>query len=102
MRMEIAKIKALSATVLMSFVTSKFVAQSIKRVGELGWKVMHIVAPVAISIAGVIKPAGIDNAQGILSSYYLKDPMSPQWKEDPDMLEWRAFMDKYLPDRQGR
>jgi branched-chain amino acid transport system substrate-binding protein len=95
---EISRVKASGATVLMSFATSKFAAQAIKRSGELGWKVTHIVSQVATSIAGVIKPAGFDNAQGVLSSYYLKDPADPQWKDDPDMVEWRAFMDKYLPD----
>jgi branched-chain amino acid transport system substrate-binding protein len=95
---EIARIRAAEPTVLLSFATSKFAAQAIKRVGELGWKVTHIVSQVSTSIAGVIKPAGTDNAKGVLSSYYLKDPLDPKWKDDSAMAEWRSFMDRYLPD----
>jgi branched-chain amino acid transport system substrate-binding protein len=48
---EIARVKSADPTVLMSFATSKFVAQAIKRTGELGWKVTHIVSQVSTSIA---------------------------------------------------
>jgi branched-chain amino acid transport system substrate-binding protein len=95
---EIARVKSADPTVLMSFATSKFVAQAIKRTGELGWKVTHIVSQVSTSIAGVIKPAGPESAKGLLSSYYLKDPVDPKWKDDPAMNDWRVFMDRYLPD----
>jgi branched-chain amino acid transport system substrate-binding protein len=95
---EIVRLKSAEPTVLMSFATSKFTAQAVKRIGELGWKVTHIVSQVSTSIAGVIKPAGFENAKGLLSSYYLKDPVDPKWKDDPAMVEWRTFMDRYLPD----
>jgi branched-chain amino acid transport system substrate-binding protein len=95
---EIVRLKSAEPTVLMSFATSKFTAQAVKRIGELGWKVTHIVSQVSTSIAGVIKPAGYENAKGLLSSYYLKDPVDPKWKDDPAMVEWRTFMDRYLPD----
>ena len=48
--------------------------------------------------ACVIKPAGMQNAQGIISSAYLKDPTDPQWKDDPGMKAWNAFLDKYFPE----
>jgi branched-chain amino acid transport system substrate-binding protein len=95
---EIARVKSAEPTVLMSFATSKFVAQAIKRTGELGWKPTHIVSQVSTSIAGTVKPAGFENAKGLLSSYYLKDPVDPKWKDDPAMNDWRAFMDRYMPD----
>jgi branched-chain amino acid transport system substrate-binding protein len=46
----------------------------------------------------VIKPAGPENAQGIISSAYLKDPTDPQWKNDAGMKAWNEFLDKYLPE----
>jgi ABC-type branched-subunit amino acid transport system substrate-binding protein len=95
---EIARIRAADPTVLLSFATAKFAAQAIKRVGELGWKGTHIVSQVSTSIAGVIRPAGVENAEGVLSSQYLKDPVDPKWREDSAMNDWRAFMDKYLPE----
>ena len=52
----------------------------------------------------MLKPAGYENSQGILSAAYLKDPKDPQWKNDPAMNEWRAFMTKWYPegDQEGR
>jgi hypothetical protein len=46
----------------------------------------------------VLKPAGLENSKGIISTAYLKDPTDPAWKDDPGMKVWLAFMDKYYPD----
>jgi branched-chain amino acid transport system substrate-binding protein len=45
----------------------------------------------------VMKPAGFDNSQGILSATYMMDPADLQWKDNAAMKEWVAFMDKYSP-----
>ncbi|WP_024575779.1 MULTISPECIES: ABC transporter substrate-binding protein [unclassified Afipia] len=95
---QIVQIKAANPTVFINIGTPKFVAQSIRKVGELNWKVVQIIPQVATTIGGVIKPAGFENAQGVLSAYYLKDATDPKWKSDRGMIEWNAFMDKYLPD----
>lgn len=95
---QIVQIRAADPTVFINIGTPKFVAQGIKKVGELGWKVVQIIPQVSTTIAGVIKPAGFENAQGVLSAYYLKDAVDPKWKNDPGMIEWNAFMEKYLPD----
>ena len=29
---------------------------------------------------------------------YIKDPGDPEWRDDPDVKEWRAFMQRYYPD----
>jgi hypothetical protein len=44
-----------------------------------------------------LKPAGVENAIGIVSDFYLKDPTDPQWKDDHAYKNWVAFMDKYYP-----
>ena len=46
----------------------------------------------------MLKPAGLENAKGIISTAYLKDPTDPTWKDDPGTKTWLAFMDKYYPD----
>jgi branched-chain amino acid transport system substrate-binding protein len=53
---------------------------------------------VSASVGSVINPAGPEKAVGMLTSQYLKDPNDPTWKDDPGMNEWRAFMQKYVPD----
>jgi branched-chain amino acid transport system substrate-binding protein len=94
----IVKLMASGADVFMNITTPKFAAQAIKKNGELGWKPLHFLNNVSASIGSVITPAGKENAQGIISSAYLKDPTDPQWKTDPGMIAWNQFLDKYYPD----
>lgn len=94
----IVKLKATGADVLVIFTTPKFGAQTIKKVGELNWKPMQIVANVSASTANVMKPAGLDFAQGIISATYAKDSTDPQWNDDPGMKEYKAFLAKYVPE----
>jgi branched-chain amino acid transport system substrate-binding protein len=94
----IVKLKSTGADVFINITTPKFAAQAIKKNAEIGWKPLHFLNNVSASIGSVIQPAGIDNAQGIISSAYLKDPTDPQWKNDPGMKAWNEFLDKYFPE----
>ncbi len=94
----IVKLKATGADVFVNITTPKFAAQAIKKNAELGWKPTHFLNNVSASIGSVIKPAGFENAQGIISSNYLKDPTDSQWKNDQGMKNWNAFLDKYYPE----
>jgi ABC-type branched-subunit amino acid transport system substrate-binding protein len=94
----IVKLKASGANVFVDITTPKFAAQAIKKVAEVEWKVLHILNNVAASVGSVIKPAGFDNSQGIISAAYLKDVSDPQWKDDAGMKQFLAFMDKDFPD----
>ncbi|HVQ71284.1 MAG TPA: ABC transporter substrate-binding protein [Bradyrhizobium sp.] len=95
---QLQQIKAYGPDVLIDVSAPKFTAQVIRRLVELNWKPLHIVVGNSRSLGGVIKPAGIENSQGIISAVYTKDALDPQWKSDPAMVEWNAFMDKYFPD----
>ncbi len=95
---QIVTLKASGADVFFNVATPKFAAQAIKKAAELGWKPVHLLNRVANYVGAVLKPAGFDNAKGILSSSYLKDPTDATWKNDPALKEWLAFMDKYYPD----
>ena len=68
----IVKLKAAGADVFFNISTPKFAAQAIRKLAEIGWKPMHILADVSASIGAVIEPAGFENAQGILSAAYLR------------------------------
>jgi branched-chain amino acid transport system substrate-binding protein len=94
----IVKLKAAGVDVFISITTPKFAAQAIKRIAELDWKPLHIVSNVSVSVGGVIKPAGFENAQGILSAAYAKDGTDPQWDSDPGMKKFFAFLEKYYPE----
>jgi branched-chain amino acid transport system substrate-binding protein len=94
----IVKLKSTGADVFISITTPKFAAQAIKKLAEIDWKPMHIVSNVSSSVGGVIKPAGFENSQGILSAAYAKDGADPQWDNDPGMKKFFAFLEKYYPD----
>ena len=46
----------------------------------------------------MIRPVGLDKAQGIVSTVYLKDPSDPQWNGDPATKTFDAFLAKYAPE----
>ena len=93
----IVKIKSLNPDVVVSFTTPKFAAQTIKKMGELTWRPLHLLTNVSVSVGAVMQPAGFEAAQGVLSADYRKDSTDPQWKDDPGMKKWSAFIDKYMP-----
>jgi branched-chain amino acid transport system substrate-binding protein len=95
---QIITLKASGADIFFNESSPKFAAQAIKKVAELGWKPVHLLASISASVGSVLKPAGLENSKGILSSGYLKDPTDPTWKNDPAVKEWAAFMDKYYPE----
>ncbi|WP_082818000.1 ABC transporter substrate-binding protein [Variovorax boronicumulans] len=95
---QILKMKASGANVLVNITTPKFAAQTIKKVAEIGWKPTHFLTSISISMGAVMRPAGLENGQGIISAAYLMEATDDRWKDYPEMREWNAFMDKYLPD----
>ena len=94
----ILTLKASGADVFFDVTTPKFAAQAIRKTAEIGWKPAHFLNNVSASVSATMKPAGLENSQGIISSNYLKDPTDPQWKNDPDIKAWNAFLDKYYAD----
>jgi branched-chain amino acid transport system substrate-binding protein len=94
----IVRLKSSGADVFFNITTPKFAAQAIKKMAEVQWKPLHFLNNVSASIGSVLKPAGFENAQGIISSAYLKDTSDPQWKDDPGMKAFDAFLAKYYPD----
>jgi branched-chain amino acid transport system substrate-binding protein len=95
---QVVQIRSANPDIFINISTPKFAAQAIKKINELKWNPVHFLTNVSGSIGGVMKPAGFDNDQGILSTTYLKDPQDPQWKNDPGLNEWRAFMTKWYPE----
>src|SRR5262249_53234422 len=99
---QILRLRAARADVLFNVATPKFAAQAIKKVAEIGWKPVHLLNNVSRSVGTVLTPAGLQNAQGILSAGYTKDPTDPTWNDDPALKEWSSFMDQYYPNGDKR
>jgi branched-chain amino acid transport system substrate-binding protein len=94
---QIASLQGTGANVLLVAATPKFAAQAIRKVHDLDWKPLFFMSNVSISVGAVIKPAGPENAVGMITALYGKDPNDPTWKNDAGMNEWRDFMAKYMP-----
>jgi len=95
---QVVNLKASGANVLFSASTAKAAAQTIKKAAELDWKPTHFLVQNANSIASVLTPAGLNNAVGLISTAYIKDPVDPQFANDEGMKWYLAFMKKYYPD----
>jgi len=95
---QVIKLSSSGANVFYNVTTPKFAAQAIRKAYDIGWRPVHFLNNVSTSKASVLAPAGLEKAQGIISSYYLKDPTDPQWADDPDVLAYFDFMEKYFPD----
>ncbi|MGN6309372.1 MAG: ABC transporter substrate-binding protein [Xanthobacteraceae bacterium] len=95
---QVVQIRTANPDIFVDITTPKFAAQAIKKVGELGWKPVHFLTNVSISVGSVMQPAGYANGQGILSAAYMKDPKDKKWDNDPAMNEWREFMKKHYPE----
>ena len=94
----VVNLKAKGADVFFSVTTPKFAAQSIKKVAELQWKPVFLLNNVGASIGSVLKPAGFENSQDIISVAYLKDTTDPQWKDDAGIKNFDAFLAKWIPE----
>ena len=94
---QMTRLQASGADTFFNITTPKFAAMAIKKAAEINWKPLHFLNNVSASVGAVLKPAGYENSQGIMSVAYLKDPTDPQWKSDAGYKKWEAFIDKYMP-----
>ncbi len=94
---QVVSLKASGANVFFIVTVPKFSAQAIRKAYDIDWHPQEFVVSIGSSIAGAIRPAGFEAAKGIVSAAYQKDPADPQWKDDPAMQAWHAWMDKYNP-----
>ncbi|MCC8965324.1 ABC transporter substrate-binding protein [Bradyrhizobium sp. Pear76] len=65
----------------------------IRAAADHGWRPVFVVNQMASSIETVLKPAGTENATGVITAAFLKDASDPAWSEEQGA--WRSFLDKY-------
>ncbi|WP_291689545.1 ABC transporter substrate-binding protein [Bradyrhizobium sp.] len=95
---QIAALKASGADIFFDVTTPKFAVMAIRRTAELGWKPQHIITSVSSPVTAVMKPAGLENAEGTLAAGYAWEGDDPAFASQPEYPDWSAFMDRYLPD----
>jgi ABC-type branched-subunit amino acid transport system substrate-binding protein len=92
---QIIEMQSKGGDVFVNAAIAKFAAQAIRKAAEIKWKPLHILSGIGNSVAATLRPAGLQNAVGIVSDFSVKDPTDPQWQDDPGYKDWFAFMDKY-------
>jgi len=93
---QVVSLKSSGAEALLVAGTPKFSAQAIRKVAEIGWKPTLIVNFPSSSVSATLKPAGFDNAMGVIVGTFIKDPTDSKWNDDAGMKAYRAFFAKYL------
>lgn len=94
---QMVSFKASGADTFFNISTPKFAAQAIRKAAEIGWKPVHYVSSVSQSVSSVLKPAGFENAVGIITSSYLLEVDDPAGKDRKDLAEYLAVMKQYYP-----
>ena len=92
---QIVSLQSSGADTLLVAAIPKFAAQAIRKVADVGWKPNFFLTNVSASVGSVMKPAGYDKSQGIITAGYLKDPNDPQWQATAEYQAWLEFMKKY-------
>jgi branched-chain amino acid transport system substrate-binding protein len=95
---QIDLLKSSGAEVLLFDGSPAIAALALRRMAEIDWHPVFILDSASASIANALRPAGLQNSIGVISTAFLKDPGDPAWKDDPDVKAWVSFMDKYYPD----
>ena len=94
---QLIALKASGADVFFNIATPKFAAQAIRKVAETGWRPVHYLASVSIFVQAVLQPAGLDNATGVISASFIRDPDDASLQGTRELAEYRAFMQQYYP-----
>ena len=85
------------ADIFFNVATPKFAAQAIRKVAELDWH--RCICSTTCQFRRLrVETRRLENAKGVLSTAYFKDPTDPTWQDDAAFKDWLAFMDKYFPD----
>lgn len=97
---QIISLRASGADTLVLVAGPKSAAQAIRKIAELGWTPLILMSNVSSSVSSVMKPAGPQNAVGIITAAYMKDPIDSRWSDDPGLKAYKAWMTKYFPAGQ--
>jgi branched-chain amino acid transport system substrate-binding protein len=95
---QIQVLKDSGAEILVFNGSPSVAGRAIRKVSELDWHPVILLNNASASISSALRPAGLQNSVGVISTAFLKDAGDSMWKEDKAIKDWSAFMDKYYPD----
>lgn len=92
---QMRKLASSGADTFLDATTPKPGAQAIAFIAKSNWKPLHVMGNVSASKNLVFKPVGVENAKGIVSMQYYKDPGSDRFANDAAMKTYKAAVSKY-------
>jgi branched-chain amino acid transport system substrate-binding protein len=95
---QVLSLKDSGADTFLNMAVAKFAAQAIRKAYDSGWKPYQYLSATSSSIAGVVRPAGVEQSTGIITSAYLNDPNDPAFRKTQAYADFVAFMKKYYPE----
>jgi branched-chain amino acid transport system substrate-binding protein len=96
---QVASLQGSGADVFLIATTPKFAAQAIRKSFDLGWDATRYLTDVSLSIASVLKAAGLAKATGLITANYGKDASDSRWKDDAGFKQYKDFIDKRMSAR---
>jgi len=99
---QVVAAQASGANVFFFAGTQRAGAAQIRARHNIGWTPLHLVCSTSAGVEGVLKPAGLDNAEGIISTAYFKDAFDPAWADDADVKEFHRWAAANLTDANPR
>ena len=99
---QIVSAKSSGANVFYFAGTQRAGAEQIRAVHNLAWTPLHLVCSIASAIETTLKPAGLENAEGLVSTAYAKDPFDPAWANDADVKAFLDWANAYLTQASPR
>jgi ABC-type branched-subunit amino acid transport system substrate-binding protein len=97
---QIIKLKSSKADVFFNVGNPKATVQAIKKAAEIDWRPLQFIYTGSASVSRVLKPAGFDNAKGIMTGAFIRDPSDPKQQKTKEFKEYAAWVKKYLPEGQ--
>lgn len=94
---QVISLHGTGADTFVQLTTPKFAAQIIRKMSDMNWKPLHIMAQNSASVGATLVPAGLERSVGIVTVRWDKDPSDSSWATSPDMVAYLDFMGKYLP-----
>ncbi|WP_342712688.1 ABC transporter substrate-binding protein [Bradyrhizobium sp. B124] len=95
---QIVQMKLSGADVVFLITIPKMASQALRKMAALEWRPQMFLGAGNASVRATLEPAGLETAQGILAFATRQDPGNPLWADTPDMKQYMAFLDRYVPN----
>lgn len=95
---QIVQMKLSGADVVNLITIPKVASQALQKMAALSWKPQVFLGSGNSSTRATLKPAGFENAQGVLALVTRQDPGNPLWAGQKEMQDYLAFLDRFVPN----